>query len=57
LPKKARTLPVKKPRVERIAEEMESKIRTIKLGDEELFTMDEPEVNPDDFVEEELSFD
>ena len=36
---------------------MESKIRTIKLGDEELFTMDEPEVNPEDFVEEELSFD
>ena len=57
LPKKAKTSPIKKPRVERISEEMEANIRTIKLGDQELFTMDEPEVNPEDFAEQEISFE
>eukprot|EP00435_Cladocopium_sp_Y103_P037705 s280_g10.t1 len=57
MPKRAKMSPVKKPRIERISEEMEANIRTIKFGNEELYTMDEPEVEPSDFLEEEISFE
>ena len=44
--KKARMSPLKKLRIDRVAEDMVSCIRTVSIGDEELYTIDEPDTDP-----------
>jgi hypothetical protein len=46
--KKAKSDPSKKPKLRRIEEEMELSIRTIRVGDEELFTVDEADMDAED---------
>lgn len=46
--KKAKMSPAKKLRIDRVTEEMASCIRVVKVGEEELYTIDEPDADPGD---------
>ena len=44
--KKARMSPAKKLRIDKVTLEMASCIRAVKIGEEELYTIDEPDADP-----------